>query len=166
MSLFKVINGFIGTQAIEDNSATQIHDLGHCVRAQDHADTNYGEGEFIYAKGVASTVVGSAVIIAPDGWTTSLATADDKGTFATAMAATVAGEFGWYQTYGKAVVKVLASFADNANVYLTGTAGSVDDAVVAGDRVHKSLGASAIGTPSAGLAEIELNYPFCDDIAD
>jgi hypothetical protein len=34
---------------------------------------------------------------------------------------------------------------------------------VAGDRVKNARGASAIGTPAAGLAEMELWYPFMDD---
>ena len=43
------------------------------------------------------------------------------------------------------------------------TAGSIDDAVVAGDRVKLAIGASAVGTPSTGLAEFEIQYPFMDD---
>jgi hypothetical protein len=39
----------------------------------------------------------------------------------------------------------------------------VDDAIVAGDLVKNAKGASAIGTPSAGLAEFEIQYPFMDD---
>ena len=79
------------------------------------------------------------------------------------MAATVADTWGWYQLQGKAVGACLALFADNANVYATATAGSVDDAIVAGDRVKGAVGASAIGTPSAGLAEFEIARPFMDD---
>ena len=58
---------------------------------------------------------------------------------------------------------MLALFADNANCYATGTAGSADDSVVAGDLVKNAKGASAIDTPSTGLAEIELYRPFMDD---
>ena len=79
------------------------------------------------------------------------------------MSICVANEFGWYQIQGKAVGKALAGFVDNANVYATATAGSVDDAVVAGDRVKEAKGASAVGTPSAGLAEFEIARPFMDD---
>ena len=35
-------------------------------------------------------------------------------------------------------------------------AGWLDDAVVAGDRVKLAKGASAVGTPSSGLAEFEM----------
>jgi len=57
----------------------------------------------------------------------------------------------------------LTGFVDNANVYATSTAGSIDDAVVSGDRVKNAKGASAVGTPSAGLAEFEIWRPYMDD---
>ena len=137
--------------------------LGARVQAQ-HG--TYGMGVFVFAQGVASTAVGSVVLINPDDWSTSLATANDKGMIGIAVAATVANKAGFYQVQGKGVAKVLASFADNADCYLTATAGSIDDAVVAGDRIQGMKGASAIDTPSTGLAEVELNYPHVSDIAD
>ena len=167
MSDFKVIAPpTIGFQPIADNSTSQKHDLGYCVQANDIATTAYGVGEFMYAKGLAATVVGSVVIIDADDFTTKLAVANDVGRIATAMAATVASEFGWYQCRGKAVAKSLASNADNAAQYLTATAGSIDDAVVAGDRLHKAESASAVDTPSSGLIEIDLDFTFVDNVAD
>jgi hypothetical protein len=166
MSEFRVTSGEIGVQRIDETSTTQNHPLGKIVCAEDTATTDYGEGEFIYLQGVASTVVGSVVLYSSDDFSTSLATADDEGPIATAMSANVASQYGWYQIKGKGVGKVLASFADNAHCYLTATAGSIDDAVVAGDRIHGMWGASAIDTPSTGLAELDLNYPYVDDVAD
>lgn len=163
MSDFKVVNGPAGAQAISETSTTQLHPLGTIVRAVDFASTAYGEGEFVYAKGVASTAVGSVVLINEDDYSTSLLAANDIGRVGVAMSENVAGGYGWYQISGKAVAKVATGFADNANVYATATAGTVDDAVVAGDRVKKCKGASAIGTPSAGLAELEIDRPFMDD---
>lgn len=163
MSTFKSIESVVYNQAIADNSTTQKVPLGTRIKAKDTASTAYGVGEFIYLKGVASTVVGSAVTFNQDDSSTALLAANAIGPVAFAMAATVANEFGWYQIYGKAVGKVLASFADNANCYATATAGSMDDAVVAGDLVKNCKGASAIDTPSTGLAELEIQYPFMDD---
>jgi hypothetical protein len=165
MSTFQQL-GMIGGQAIDVNSSTKQHQLGLVCKAVDMASTDYGVGEFVYAIGSASTVVGSVCLIDEDGYQTDLAVANDKGTIGIAMAATLAGEYGWFQIKGKGVAKVLASFADNANCYLTATDGSIDDAVVAGDRIHNMLGLSAIDTPSTGLAEVSLNYPHTDDIAD
>jgi hypothetical protein len=123
-------------------------------------DPDYGTGEFIYLKGLDNTAVGSVVTYNTDDYTTTLAVADAIGPVAIAMAATATDQTGWYQIQGKGVAKVLTGFADNANCYLTSTAGSIDDAVVAGDYIYGMKGASAIGTPSAGLAEIELSRPF------
>lgn len=129
-------------------------------------DPTYGVGEFIYLKGLDATAVGTWVTYNLDDWSTALLAADAIGPVAIAMSACVTGEYGWYQISGKAVGKVLALFADNGNVYATGTAGSVDDAVVAGDLVHNAKGASAIDTPSTGLAEMEINRPWMDDDVD
>jgi hypothetical protein len=163
MSAFVFTDQTLGLQPITEISTTQRHPLGTIRSAYDTATTAYGEGEFIYLKGVASTVLGSVVTYNMDDGSTALLAANAIGPVAIAMAATVASTFGWYQIKGKGVAKVLAAFADNANCYATATAGSIDDAVVAGDRIKNMKGASAIDTPSTGLAEIELDHPFMDD---
>jgi hypothetical protein len=150
-----------GSQAIASNSTVQNHPLGTIVRAN---SPTYGSGEFIYLKGVADTAIGSWVVYNLDDGGTALLGANAIGPVAVAMAATVASEYGWYQISGKAVGKCLTGYADNALVFATGTAGSVDDTVVDGDMVHLAKGASAIGTPSAGLAEFEISRPYNDDI--
>lgn len=162
MAFFIQENSLIG-QPIADTSTTQKHALGTRVRAK---DATYGSGEFIYLKGVGSTVVGSVVLMAPDDWSTSLATANDVGKLAVAMSANVLNQYGWYQIYGKGAAKVLAGFVDNADCYLTATPGSVDDTDVAGDYIRGMKGASAIDTPSTGLAEVELGYPEVADGKD
>lgn len=133
--------------------------LGDVVEA---VHETYGVGEFIYLKGIDSTVVGSAALFSPDDFSTSLLAANDIGSVGIAMSANVTGNYGWYQIKGKAIVKA-GTVADNGNVYSTATAGTLDDAVVAGDRVKNAKFASADGTPSAGLAEIEIDHPFVDD---
>jgi len=151
-------NTLIG-QAIADTSAVARHPLGTIIRAKDPL---LGASEHIYLKGAASTAVGSVVIYNPDDFSTSLLAPNDIGPVAVAMSACVAGQFGWYQIFGKAVVKT-GTVADNANVYATATPGQVDDAVVAGDRVKNAKFASADGTPSAGFAECEIWRPVMDD---
>ncbi len=159
----------LGMQPIAETRAAQSSagpggrrpgpDLGKIISA---VDPTYGNGEFIYLLGVASTVVGSAVIYNPDDYSTTLAVADAIGPVAIAMSANVASQYGWYQIQGKGVAKA-GTVVDNANVYLTATPGQLDDAVVAGDRLKGAKWASADGTPSAGLAEIELWRPFVED---
>lgn len=164
MSDFVNVGSQIYNQGIAENSTTENAPLGTEINAKDVADTAYGEGKFVYLLGVASTVVGSVVLIDKDAFTTSLASANNVGSLAVAMAPTVANEFGWYQIIGKGVAKGLASLADNLSVYLTSTAGSLDDAIVAGDRVKGyTASLSAIDTPSTGLFEISLDRPFVDN---
>lgn len=155
-----VLNPIIGVQPIDSADTVQNHALGTIVQARHAA---YGSGEFIYLKGVASTTANSWVVYNADDGSTALLAADASGPVAVAMSANVADQYGWYQIQGKAVGKALTGYVDNALVYATATAGSVDDAVVAGDRVKNAKGASALGTPSAGLAEFEIARPFSDD---
>jgi|TARA_R110000803_G_scaffold166998_3_gene230294 hypothetical protein len=163
MSDYDIVTPIAGAQPIADTSATQLHPLGLIVQAADNASTAYGAGDFIYLKGVASTVVGSFVTYNSDDNSTALLAANAIGPVATAMSINLAGYYGWYQISGKAVGKAKASYADNGLVYATSTAGSIDDAVVAGDRVKLAKGASAVDTPSTGLAEFEIQRPFMDD---
>lgn len=146
---------WVGGQA-----SSSIPPLGTIIRA---VDPTYGMGEFIFLKGVASTAVGSWVLINPDDYTTNLLAADMKGAVAVAMSANVLNQFGWYQIGGKAIGLCLAGYLDNALVYTTATPGSVDDAVIATERVKNAIGASAIGVPSGSFAEFEINRPFVDD---
>lgn len=159
---YTVTDTRIGVPAI-DLTATTAYEavpLGTIVQA---ADPTLGCGEFIYLKGVASTAVGSWVTYTASDYATALLAANAIAPVAVAMSANVADQYGWYQISGKAVGKALTGYVDNALVYATATAGSVDDAVVAGDRVKLARGASAVDTPSAGLAYFEIHRPFMDD---
>jgi len=143
--------------AAEDTDAVHTelkHPLG--TRAVNGGD------EYIYLQGVASTVAGDWVTF-DEAHLTTRAVANGKGRVAVAMAAVVASSYGWYQIYGKnTVAKALTGFADDAQIYLTATAGSIDDAVVAGDFVVGAMGRSAV---SGGVITAELNYPIVHDSA-
>jgi|TARA_R110000823_G_C15858893_1_gene492959 hypothetical protein len=157
---YDIVTPIVGAQPIADTSTVQNHPLGTIVSA---VDPTLGAGEFIYLTGITSTVVGSWVTYAQSDNSTALLAANAIGMVATAMSINVASSYGWYQIGGKAVGKALAAFADNGNVYATATAGSIDDAIVAGDRVKLAKGASAVDTPSTGLAYFEIGRPFMDD---
>lgn len=160
MSDWKIASPSLGFPAIGAVDDAAKVALGTIVRAN-HPD--YGSGEFIYLEGVASTALGSVVVYNQDDNSTALAVANAIGPVATATAATVADKYGWYQISGKGVAKVLSGFADNAACYLTATDGSIDDTLVAGDYIAGMRGASAIDTPSTGLAEVELSRPWVSD---
>lgn len=156
----------LGIPKITDTfTATELLALGisagQIIQAKDET---YGSGEFICLLGAASTAVGSWVTYNSDDNSTTLLAANAIGPVAVAMSAnTSTSSYGFYQIQGKAIGKALTGFVDNANVYATATAGSVDDAVVAGDRVKNAKGASAVDTPSTGLAEFEIARPWMDD---
>lgn len=161
---WKIVSPLIGAQPIASVSTTQLHPLGTRVRAVDKGTNANGEAEFVYVKGVTNGAVGSWVTFNPDDYSTTLLAANAIGPVGVLLAALDATtDFGWCQVTGKAVAKAAASFADNANVYATATAGTVDDAVVAGDRVKGAKGASDIDAPATGMAEFEINHPFMDD---
>lgn len=153
------INGRTGLNlTIDDHSTVAHHKVGDTVRCRDVGTTDYGEAEFIFLKGVASTVAGDYVAYEGNG-VTKRAVARDTGPGAVAMAATVAGEYGWYQRTGRAKVTA-GTVADNAQLYLTATPGSLDDAVVAGDLIY---GARSDGATDTGFILATLSYPYTGD---
>ena len=91
----------VGWQAIATTSTVKNHALGAIRRA---ADPTLGGGEFIYLKGVASTVVGSMVTY-DDSFQTALDTGglQTPRPVAVAMSANGATGYGWYQISGIAV---------------------------------------------------------------
>lgn len=143
-----------------DSSA--LYPIGTTAQAY---DSDYGEQELIYLKvGTGVTEAQGSFVGYWGDYETILGVANGiYAGVAVALAAATAGQYAWHVKRGNVPTKVLASFADNANCYLTSTAGSLDDAVVAGDYVYKAKSISAIGTPSAGLAVIYLNDSFTTD---
>lgn len=132
---------------------------GDIVRATDPV---YGSGEFIYLRGVASTQVGTVVTYDAYLGTTAIAPATGGiGPVAVAMAATNSTSlYGWYQIQGSAVVRAPNAMVPGADVFmLAATPGSVDDAAVAGEQILGAKVSTTTGTPSTGLAVIQLNRP-------
>ena len=152
---FTITTALAGYQGIALTDTNQNHTLGTIVHA---TDPTYGGGEFVYLKGVASTAVGDVVIYDQYAGTTTRAVAGSRGPVAVAMSANVASQYGWYQISGSAVVKC-GTVAANAPLYVTATAGTVDDAVVSGDKIDAFVSKTANGTPSAGLLIAQISRP-------
>ncbi len=113
-------------------------------------------------QGVASCAIRNWVTLNMDDGSTTRLAANATGPCGVAMATLTASYKGWFQISGKAIGSCLTSFADNGRVYITATAGSVDDASVAGDYVWGALGASTT-VASSGVADFELNRPYVAD---
>lgn len=156
---YTIQSPILGMQPIAVTDTTQNHPLGMIVTAN---DPTYGEGEFIYLKGVASTAVGSMVDYDQYLGTTALSPATGGvGPVAVAMSANVASQYGWYQIAGAAVVKAPNAMTVGADVFsLAATPGSVDDAAVNGEQILNAKVSTTTGTPSTGLAVIQINRPF------
>jgi len=98
------VSTLAGAQPIANTETTQKHPLGTIVRGW---DATYGEGEFIYLLGVASTAIGSVVTFDPITYLTTLSAVGGNipRPIAIAMSANVASQYGWYQISGVAVCK-------------------------------------------------------------
>ena len=142
------VHSLPGAQPVANNSTTQNHPLGTIIKA---TDPTYGEGEFIYLLGVASTTVGDWVTYNATTYQTALGTttnAENKGVpVAVAMAATVAAEYGWYQIGGNAVMKKTGvAVTPQVPIFISATAGKI--------KVLASSGQQILGAMTANLTTV------------
>ena len=159
-----VATPYVVRQAINTFDTTQWHPYGTIVKAF-HA--TFGQGEFIYLQGVASTAVGSLVNYIGSTGVTSLTTASGANVsrpVAVAMSANiVTTTYGWYQIDGSATILKTAVKVDPAGtvrVYLSGTSGRIMQTSVAGRTV---LGANfetaTTVTSTTSTAVVTMNRP-------
>lgn len=141
------ITGPIEGQANEVHT-TQKNALG--ARALDQFDN-----EYVYLKGVASTVEGMAVTFDEAGVTTLLA-ANAVGPVAWATAAIDATtKFGWYATAGAILGRVVTATADNAQLGRETTDGEIGDGFAAGDAIRLCVARAANASGSTVLQKIQ-----------
>ena len=156
---FTITDPIAGTQAIADASTTQNHALGKIVRAE---DPTYGEGEFIYLKGVASTIVGSIVEYNTSFQSGLDSTAlDSPQPLAVAMSICTASYYGWYQISGIAQVAKLSTTSFAADAFFAASAG-LAIAAATGLRIHGAVVAvvaSAVSVAAPDLVTAMLNRP-------
>jgi hypothetical protein len=158
---FYPITGGIGVQAIASKSTTQNHPLGEIIQA---VDPTYGTAEFIYLKGVASTVVGSWVGYNGATFASTLAVANGKYPLAIAMSTNnTTTSYAWYQISGVAQGKNVTSITNTSgisSIWLTSTAGSVMSTSVIGDRIFNAqLVSRTVGLTST----FQLARPFVEN---
>lgn len=152
---FKHTGDTLGMQPINETSATKRHPLGMVVTAK---DTTYGVGEFVYAVGAASTAAGDLCCYDSTNGDTARAVAagaTSKGSCGAAMSANTAGRYGWYQIGGAGPV-FAATVAADVPLYLTSTAGKVDDSVSSGELV---VGLVSRAATSSDYATCQFDRP-------
>ena len=135
--------------------------VGTIRRAIDTGSDDDGIAEFVYLKGVASTVAGDWVVYDEAGLTTRL-TSTSTGNVAIAMAATVADKWGWYQITGNAQAHRENGSADNAALYSSSVTASSDDTVVDGRAIEGAINRAVNTTGSQTTGTVQLNRPFHD----
>jgi len=116
--------------------------------------------QYIYLKGVASTIAGAWVSF-DELFASALADTDTAATVLGFLAIAQAAvdsttEFGWYLVSGSGSAGA-ATVADNAKVFVSAAAGVCDDTGTAGLQV---VGAVWRSTDTAALATVQIHNPF------
>lgn len=142
-------------------ASTQNQEEGVIVRGQDHT---LGGGEFIYLKGVNSTLVGSLVTYDPTNHTTTLSpnTANLDQPVAVALSANNTGSWAWYQIAGVAVIKKTAVKVNpNVPVYQSATTGRVMSTAASGKQLMNARSVNAATVASAtSTINVLIQRPF------
>lgn len=145
----------LGAQPIAETSTTKKHNIGEIQQA---TDPTYGNGEFIYLLGVASTIVGSVVSYNATTGQTTLAVGGKRlpRPVAVAMSANVASQYGWYQISGVAALakKAASSFA-------SGIALGLNSASSAGFVIASGTGKEIQGCLLAAVASAKSDVLTC-----
>lgn len=136
-----------GTQAISGTDTVQNHPLGTIVRAN---DPTYGDGEFIYLLGVASTTVGSVVTYDASTYQTVLCAVGGNipRAIAVAMSANLGTYYGWYQISGQAVVAKTATVSLAAGAAV----GVLTTGLIAGTGTGKEIQGAVVAAVASNIA--------------
>jgi hypothetical protein len=118
--------------------------------------------EYIYLKGIGSTLVGSWVTYDELG-ITALLVAEGKGPVAVSLAHTVANTYGWYQISGLASALIAADSAADTNIGRETADGYAGDGRAAGDFILRCIQRGSTAGGAAALADVQIKYPLVND---
>lgn len=148
-----------GAQPIANTETTAKHPLGTIARG---VDPTYGEAEFIYLLGVASTAIGSIVTYDASTYQTVLSAVGGNipRPIAVAMSANVAAQYGWYQISGVAVCKKTCTISLAAGAAV----GVLTTGLIAGTGSGKEISGAAVAavasaTTGRTTVSVMLNRP-------
>lgn len=148
---------YVGAQPITTADDVAKHQLGLVLKG---ADPVLGMGKFMYLQNATGGAVGIGATLLIDERTGATAgtVAASRGPIGVAMANLTAGQYGWFQVEGVAVVQATTAAA-NAPAYVSATAGVVLSTVVAGQKVDGAVFKTANGTPAVGQAYAQIALP-------
>lgn len=119
--------------------------------------TDIKGNDYIYLKGVASLAAGEWVVYDENYAPTRLATTL-VGPVAISMAANIlATTYSWFQVHGINLVAKTDTVAADKPLYIDGTTGRADDAVVNGDLIYNAFSQTADAT---NVTTVYIHYPF------
>lgn len=157
--------GYGGTGFADVSSTQGPYTLGTVLRAKDTATTALGMGEFIYLLYTTTTVLGSLITYnqatgsaAPVSTTTERSGAP----VAVTMAVGAAGQYGWAQIEGVAVMaKGVVDFPVSSPIYRSGvTAGYITVTAASGNQILGAMTANAASVASTtSLINVQINRP-------
>lgn len=123
--------------------------------------TDVKGNEYIYLKGVGSNAAGVWSTY-DENFAPTLLVANAIGPVSISMAAnTSATNYSWYQVHGVNLIASTDTVAADKPLYIDGTTGRADDAVVNGDLIYGAISMSADAT---NVATVWIHYPFVTDI--
>lgn len=151
--------GTISPGDIDEVYSRTAIDLGTRIKDTDG-------NEYIFLKGVASTVKYSWVVYDEES-ETALLTTTSVGPVAVAQAAIVADKYGWYCIYGKTLgcaVCDTTALADNTiAIGRTGTDGYVGIGPAGGDILYGAICRSAMEAATGNTTTLfQIFYPWTD----
>lgn len=158
MANWKTAENRLGQSLLDGIDASQMVPLGTIVRGT-HA--TYGQGEFIYLKGVLNTAAGH-IVNYDDSFQTALDSTAVSGParpLAVALAAVGASQYGWYQIAGLATAKKAnsVSFAKGAGL---GAGSGLAVAVATGSVINGACVAVVASAKSDVLSvRVAINRP-------
>jgi hypothetical protein len=117
--------------------------------------------EYVYLAGVASNAAGKWVTY-DESFATTLLAANAVGPVAISMAAVdSSSKYGWFQIYGVNTIASTDTVAADVALFIDGTSGRADDAVVTGDLI---VGAYSQTSDTSNVATVRLVYPHVTNV--
>lgn len=151
----------VGYGNFEVVGTTLLYPLGTRVKVKDVGSTAYGDAEMIYVEGCASVVRGDICTI-NDNYLIARLVGGATGACGLALGALVASNYGWLQILGRGVATSNTTIVDGTQAYACGTAGMLDDAVLAGDAIAGMIISSTTDTATC-IVNMTIN-PFLSDM--
>lgn len=167
MALGKKIGVTMATDGLLDSvdgplTVTGANGLGQRNQLGARCQDSNGN-EYIYLAGVAATAAGDWVRYVPGVFNTVRLVANTAvtGLVAVAMAATIAGSWGWYQIFGLTPAFTAIATDAGADGKILSMGAGADGRVTTGATTTKNIfGAVAVGASAANVGTASIAYPF------